>query len=543
MIRIGETVEREEVSVPVFHTGIFSRSGMGKTTLIKDMIRQAVEQGFRVLIFDSKITEPEFEGMGTTIPFYLHQSTDPDVYRSLIESVRTGDKGDMKYFRGGFIDVCEPEVGPPAKDFADIGFNLQAKLDDHKRINGKTRQMYREIQRDHKVLMKMLDNFTFWPEERLRQMFEDRNLILRMPVRDLPSLSLQGLVVRSVVQWVLYHGFRKTIIVVDEAPNFVHQSEYNPAKHALSELDAQGRSKQIFGWYTGQTLTGFDKRNMKNLQEWILGGEMERNEVKAIYQTQTDKVLTQDQIKKLKVREFIVSTPEWSKLVKVPDLSNAKVEEAALRMIRDYKKEVEGALGVAKIIRDHLAAWNDEDERKEADSSVRESSETRGRPEKQSPVVGQSVVGSNPTPPHYSIIPDHPGMRASGTVPDIPRNLTPPHFAEITPEIRDAKVSLQHTDMSMYLPHAETKPIGTFTLQVTRLQSDSFSSKFIFVLTRLNKPVYPKEIAEWFREYGWSFPKNLPRDVKPVMEDGLVVKDPNGMYRLPKEVKVEEVPA
>ena len=319
-LTVHEVSEMSRVYIPVHHTGIFGQTGVGKTTLLKQMIEQAKEQGFRILIFDSKVTNAEFEGVGSTIPFYLQESTDPDVYRSLIEGVRTGGKGNMEYYRGGFIDVCEPEDKPAAKTFADIGRNLQAKLDDKKHIHGRTRSMYREIQRDHDKLVKMLDSFDFadnpawlWDLDVDRA----RSPVLRMPIRDLPNLSLQGLVVKSVVEALLRLG-RKIIIVVDEAPNFVNQKQYNPAKSALQQLDSQGRSKEIFGWYTGQTITGFDKSNMKNLWYWILGREMEKNEVADVFDTQTEKVLTKDQIKKMKVGQFIVSTPDWAKVVQVP---------------------------------------------------------------------------------------------------------------------------------------------------------------------------------------------------------------------------------
>src|ERR1700682_6280 len=106
MILIGTDSKGEEVSIPVHHTGTFGRTGVGKTTLVKEMIKQAVKEGFRVLIFDSKLTQAECEDMGREIPFYLQENTDPDVYRSLIEGVRTRGRGNMEKFRGGFIELC-----------------------------------------------------------------------------------------------------------------------------------------------------------------------------------------------------------------------------------------------------------------------------------------------------------------------------------------------------------------------------------------------------------------------------------------------------
>lgn len=334
MILIG-TDSKGDVSIPVHHTGIFGRTGSGKTTLVKLMIEQAVKEGFRVLIFDSKLTQAEFEGMGATIPFYLQENTDPDVYRSLIEGVRTRGRGNMEKFRGGFIELCEPPDGKKAKDFTEIEARLREKLADTKHIKGFTRSMYSEIYHDHLKLNEMLSKHKF-TEDLRRTAVQNTSFIVRMPLRDLPNLNLQGLVVRSVIEELLRVA-GKMIVVVDEAPNFVNQKLYNPAKSALQQLDSQGRSAQLFGWYTGQTLTGFDKGNMKNLYYWIMGGQSERNEVKAFLDTQTEPVVSKDEVKRLKTREFVVSTPDWAKLVTVPKVGDdrpplAEKVDRAIRM-------------------------------------------------------------------------------------------------------------------------------------------------------------------------------------------------------------------
>ena len=318
MIHVGDTQESERVEIPIFHTGVFGQSGVGKTKLLKYMISQVVNEGYSVLIFDAKITGPEFEDIGLEIPFYLEESTDPDVFRSLIEGMRPRGKGNMERYRGGFIEVCDPGDGKPAKDFKEIGERLDEKLTD-KKIRGYTRSMYSEIKRDYRKLMELLSDHKFAPEVK-----GGGEKIIRMPTWKLPNLNLQGLIVGSTTEYALKY-LRKVIVLVDEAPNFVSQKEFNPAKSSLQRLDAQGRKGEVFGWYSGQTITGFDKANMKNLWYWIMGREMERNEAKDVYETQSSKVLKIDEIKTLKVRQFIVSTPDVTKLVTVP-----KIEEKEL---------------------------------------------------------------------------------------------------------------------------------------------------------------------------------------------------------------------
>ena len=323
MIHIGDTKDGgERVELPVWHTGTFGQSGVGKTKLLKYMMSQANKEGFNVFIFDSKVTGSEFEGIGEELPFYLEApldpdagAIDPDAFRSLIEGMRTDRQANMDRYRMAFIKICYG-----AKDFSDIGDSLKAKLANPK-VRGYTEQMYSEISHDYHRLTKLLEKHPFSKE---LQLPASTPYIARMPTFKLPNLALQGLVVRSTVENMLRWA-EKTIFLVDEAPNFVPQRGYNPAKATLQDLDEQGRKKELFGWYSGQTITGFDKANMKNLWYWIMGREMERNEAKDVYDTQTYKALTVDQVKQLKVREFIVSTPDYTKLVTVPH-----VDEAAL---------------------------------------------------------------------------------------------------------------------------------------------------------------------------------------------------------------------
>ncbi len=93
-------------------------------------------------------------------------------------------------------------------------------------------------------------------------------------------------------------------------------------------------------------------------------------------------------------------------------------------------------------------------------------------------------------------------------------------------------------------PQTATTTLAAFTLQVTKLESDSFIGKVVYVLNRLNRAVYPKDIGASFVEQGWPFSaKNFASNVAPYIREGLMVKEENGMYRLPTEVKVEEVVA
>jgi hypothetical protein len=308
------------------------------------MLGQVEAEGYGVLIFDSKVTGAEFEGIGEELPFYMEQSTDPDVFRSLIEGMRTKGKGNMERFRAGFIEVCDG-----TKSFKEIGDNLEAKLADTKKIKGWTRGMYSEIYFDYKRLMSLVGDFEF-----VDGLVMLPGQVHRMPTCKLPNLALQGLVVKSCVEAVLGGGFSKLLVLVDEAPNFVPQFEFSPAKSALQRLDSQGRSKEIFGWYSGQTLTGFDKRNMKNLWYWVIGREMENNEAKDAWKTQTTKVYKQDEFRTLKTREFVAISPDFTKKITVPFVGQhvTALTPTAEPLARAFEKVVEDWSDVSKKVKE-----------------------------------------------------------------------------------------------------------------------------------------------------------------------------------------------
>lgn len=308
MIDLGiDLTTKLDIVIPIWHTGIFGMSGVGKTKLLKYMLSQAKKDEYRVLIFDSKVTGAEFEGIGEEIPFYLKQSTDPDVLISLLES-STERRGNYQWARGGFIKISED-----SKTFEDVGDNLAAKLKD-KNVKGRTHDMYYEIKHDWDKLMELIEKFEFEFPPKLTT----DNWIFRMPTWKLPNIALQGLVVGSTVDWLMRSPWKKFILLFDEAPNFVHQKYYNPAKRTIQILDSQGRSKELFGWYSGQNITGFDKSNMKNLNYWALGRQKEKNEANDTYNTISHKIVTRDEVKTLPIRTFLIETPEDTFKIEVP---------------------------------------------------------------------------------------------------------------------------------------------------------------------------------------------------------------------------------
>jgi hypothetical protein len=475
LIHIGDDPKDGRVEIPVNHTGVFGQSGVGKTRLLKYMMAQARAEGFSVLIFDSKVTGAEFEGIGVDLPFYLEESTDPDVFRSLLEGMRTRGHGNMERYRGAFIEVCDG-----TRSFEDIGRNLKLKLASAK---GYYRAMYQEIFYDYGRLMKLLQGESFAPIKAI----DFKQPVSRVPTYRLPNFALQGLVVRSMVE-ALLRKERKLIIIVDEAPNFVNQKKYNPAKDALQTLDAQGRKPEIFGWYSGQTITGFDKANMKNLQFWIMGREMEKNEAKDVFDTQTFKALAVDQIKRMKVREFIVSTPDFAKVVMVPKLEDGYTPKYAQRYTpKALPTPRQLPLPLPKV---HGSPGP-----------------SAAKPEQSG---GASLYQSSQAFAAPSQSDSHEGE-------------TRPKPSESNP--LDAQENV--------LP--ETKQLAAFTLQVTRLESDSLEGKLAYLVKNYGG-MRQAELIRKALDYGWVIDQSsASKALKGMVQSGLFVLNAHNDYKFPPE--------
>jgi hypothetical protein len=78
----------EAISLESFHYAIIGQTQFsGKTTLIKRLAEWAVEQDYRVLIFDTKETEADYSSFGNEVPICLRETTDSFVLIGLLESM------------------------------------------------------------------------------------------------------------------------------------------------------------------------------------------------------------------------------------------------------------------------------------------------------------------------------------------------------------------------------------------------------------------------------------------------------------------------
>jgi len=87
-------------------------------------------------------------------------------------------------------------------------------------------------------------------------------------------------------------------------------------------------------------------------------------------------------------------------------------------------------------------------------------------------------------------------------------------------------------------PKPETKPFAEFTITVTKLESPSLEGKIVFTMKKLNKSVFPRDILNFFQEYGWVVPATtLSSALKRMAEGGLLFYHKRqGYYRFLENV-------
>jgi hypothetical protein len=129
--------------------------------------------------------------------------------------------------------------------------------------------------------------------------------------------SIKQLAVHSSIKLVLNRR-KRTIVVLDELPDFAPEKYSTPSKSIIMEAIRKGGAKEIWLWLSGQTVTGVEKQVLKQAMIWILGHQREENEAqKTIRQIPFETGLSVDDIMKLPVGKFIVATDDWAYLTYV----------------------------------------------------------------------------------------------------------------------------------------------------------------------------------------------------------------------------------
>jgi len=316
MIRIGfEKGSAEPVSVNISHTVVAGITRSGKSETVKALISRAKDRRF--LIFDIKRPR-DYSGVGTEIPIFVEEKTDPLMLKRLLESQ---SHLALKFEFPELIKVCKKE---------DTFDGILKAVND-----GLRSKVHPIVENKLLVLQHLLTKLV--RELERTPISDELELKDRINVMDLSevSLELQQLAVHSTLKWILEKE-KDLIVVLDEAHRFIPQGGSNASKETVTTFIKEGGAKGLWLWLVDQTITGIDKQVLKQCWVWILGKQREVNEAKrTVDQIPFKTGLNEKSIMRLKVGEFVVCTEDGAKVTYVQPswLSEEDARDVALGKI------------------------------------------------------------------------------------------------------------------------------------------------------------------------------------------------------------------
>lgn len=254
----------KEVSIPVSHllvTGLSQQAG--KTTTLESFSKRS---GKKTVVFRTKIGEKSFLS-GTVIPPYFKDRSDWKFIKGLVES--TMKMRIDKFEQATIIQLCKQTGGNSLIDFKKkVDQKLTEKISSSAQVTLTNLQAYLE-----EVIPKLTTI----------QFSKNLELVDGLNIIDLERFSrdaeVQGLIIASILEEILYNQ-KGTICVLPEAWKFIPQERGSPCKLIVEEFIRQGATNDNYLWIDSQDMSGVDKTPLKQISEWCLGYQSEKNEVK-----------------------------------------------------------------------------------------------------------------------------------------------------------------------------------------------------------------------------------------------------------------------
>jgi len=278
-------------------TGITQKSG--KTTTLEALIKRS---GKRAIVFKTKVGETGFNE-GLVVPPYFKERSDWQYVSSLLEATL---REKLKFERAWIIKVCKN-----TDSLLDVKTNIDKQLAEAK-LNQLSRNIYTTLQAYFELILPQLQYAKFAKTLTLH------NGINIMDLEVYPE-EIQSLIIRSVLETVLT-DFKNVIVVMPEAWKFLPQGRGSPCKRATEAFIRQGATNGNFLWIDSQDMAGVDKTSLKQVSTWILGLQLERNEVKhTLDQLPLPRKMKpkEEEIMTLSIGHFIIATPKQTTQVYV----------------------------------------------------------------------------------------------------------------------------------------------------------------------------------------------------------------------------------
>jgi hypothetical protein len=261
-LRTGKPIE-----IPVGHLAITGQSqASGKTTTLEGLVSRC---GLRAVAFVTKRGEGSFR-VASPIPPYFRDRTDWPFIKSILEATASEK---LKFQLAEIIKLCQDYSGPEGswnepKTLADVMANAETAL---KKARGIAARVYTELFEYLRMVVPQIERLPYSKKLKLRAGLN----VMDLTDYDFP---LQGLVVRSVIEWV-QHNATQTIIVIPEAWKFAPKQRGSPVRMAAEELIRQGAALRNFLWCDSQDLAGISSVLLRQVTVWLFGVQRDPREI------------------------------------------------------------------------------------------------------------------------------------------------------------------------------------------------------------------------------------------------------------------------
>lgn len=266
-----------EISVPLKHTAVLGQTQeSGKTTTQEAMITRS---SLRAVAFLTKRGEQSFRLSRQIKPFFREAQKEYWRYAaSLLEGMLDIKLGFQE--RGLLIKLCRDyEKTPGGKKKSSYGWEAPTTLSE---LQNNVKIAVPQLRGSAEIVAMQLEQYLdeVIPEIKRTAFADSLTLRAGINVMDLTRLStaLQGLVIRSVIEWI-HQKEKNTIVIIPEAWKFIPEGRNTPVKLATEALIREGGVLKNFVWIDSQDLRGVDKKLMRSVQVWLFGVQREKNEV------------------------------------------------------------------------------------------------------------------------------------------------------------------------------------------------------------------------------------------------------------------------
>lgn len=292
-IKFGYEVDSgKEVFINLRHMVI---SGLtqeaGKTTAIVGLIKRS---GLKALIIKTKIGEKAITE-GNIIPPFYKDNFDWEYAVELLESAR---KEKLKFERSWIIKYSKT-----AKSLLEFKNNIDVALSSEK-MSGLERSVLITLQA---YLEKILPELQYAPLSKTLDLSDGINIM------DLERFKeeTQTLVIRSVLNEILSKE-KDTIVIIPEAWRYLPERNNSPVKRPAEAFIRQGATNNNYLWIDSQDITGVSKAILKQVSNWVLGYQREKNEIqRTLDQINLPKKPRTDEVATLKLGQFYVATSDF----------------------------------------------------------------------------------------------------------------------------------------------------------------------------------------------------------------------------------------